>query len=259
MAMSWYDRAELYDIAFSWDIEPELVFLGDIWQRYAAGPLSRIYEPFCGTGRLIVPLAEQGVECVGVDLSQAMLACLNRRVADRDLPLTVTQSDVCDFRCRPPVDLVVTLIDSFRHLVTEAAAADALRAFHASLRPQGLLIVGLQIGEAPIALDEHNAWEMERDGIVVETAVFSLRQPGPESGTELMRSVLFATYPDGRTEEIVSDEPMRLYTRESLIKLAEDNGPFEFLAAFDYHELNAAQPTEDDTADGNTVFVFRAT
>lgn len=255
--MSWYDRAELYDIAFSWDIAPEIEFIRALWERFGAGSLTRIYEPFCGTGRLIVPLAEQGYETIGVDCSAAMLSCLPRRVAGRELPLTTACADVSEFHCQPPVDLVVTLIDSFRHLTTVAAASQAMRAFHASLRAGGLLIVGLQIGAAPIELDEHNAWEMERAGTLVETAVFSLRQPGEEPGTDLLRSVLYVTYPDGRSEEIISDDPMRLYTRESFQKLAARHGPFKCLAAFDYYELDATQSTEDDEAGGNTVFVFR--
>lgn len=255
--MSWYDRAELYDIAFSWDTAPEIEFLRALWQQYGCDKLTRIYEPFCGTGRLIIPLAEQGYESIGVDCSATMLHCLERRVAGRDLPLMAARADVNEFRCQPPVDLAVTLIDSFRHLTTEAAAAQALRAFHASLREAGLLIIGLQIGAAPIEFDDHNVWEMERDGTLVETAVFSLRQSGDEPGTDLLRSVLYVTYPDGRTEEIVSDDPMRTYTRASFLKLVSEQGPFECLAAYDYYALDADQPVDDDEAGGNTVFVLR--
>jgi 2-polyprenyl-3-methyl-5-hydroxy-6-metoxy-1,4-benzoquinol methylase len=124
--MSWYDRAEIYDIAFSWEIEPELDFLHEVWNQYGQGKLHRIYEPFCGSGRLLVPLAEQGHECVGTDLSAAMLDCLRAKIGKRGLPIEVHQADVCTYQCAPPADMGVTLIDSFRHLTTAESASAAI-------------------------------------------------------------------------------------------------------------------------------------
>lgn len=255
--MSRYDRADIYDIAFSWDIEPELSFVRELWDRYGSGPLRCIYEPFCGTGRLVVPLAENGFECVGVDLSERMLDILKHRVAGRDLPLQVERQDVQGYVCAEPVDVVVTLIDSFRHLTSQEAATNGMQSFQQSLRSGGLLIIGLEVGEPPAEMDDLNTWEMERDGVVIEAAVFSLRQQGDEPGTILSRSAIFISYPDGREEELVHDEPMRGYSRTSLIELATESGQFEFLAGFNYGDLDAKEPTEFDEPGGNSVFVFR--
>lgn len=255
--MSWYDCAEIYDIAFSWEIEPELDFLREVWNLYGHGKLDRIYEPFCGSGRLLVPLAEAGYECVGTDLSSAMLKCLQAKIGERELAIAAHQADVCTYQCAPPADMVVTLIDSFRHLITAESASAAIDAFSHGIRSGGLLVIGIQVGDAPVEIDGHAAWTMERDGLSVDTMVFSLRLPGPEPGTDLVRAVMQVNSPDGETEEIISDDPMRLYSRESLIALVHENGMFELQAAFDFHDLDSNRPTETDEPGGNSVFVFR--
>ena len=43
------------------------------------GPL-RILEPFCGNGRILIPLAQDGHEVVGMDKSQPMLASARRKL-----------------------------------------------------------------------------------------------------------------------------------------------------------------------------------
>ncbi|HUT14106.1 MAG TPA: class I SAM-dependent methyltransferase [Thermoguttaceae bacterium] len=40
----------------------------------------RIFEPFCGTGRILIPLAQDGHEMIGLDESQHMLARLKSKV-----------------------------------------------------------------------------------------------------------------------------------------------------------------------------------
>jgi len=44
------------------------------------GPL-RILEPFCGTGRILIPMALAGHEIVGLDQSRGMLARAEEKVA----------------------------------------------------------------------------------------------------------------------------------------------------------------------------------
>ena len=61
--------AEIYDgtETYSNDIDLLRWLIGD------AGPL-RIREPFCGTGRIAIPLAKDGHTLVGTDISEGMIA-----------------------------------------------------------------------------------------------------------------------------------------------------------------------------------------
>ena len=66
--LSEYDRPDLYDLENTADEDLEF-FLG-LAAEYG-GP---VLDIACGTGRIGIPLASQGYEVVGIDLSGPMLA-----------------------------------------------------------------------------------------------------------------------------------------------------------------------------------------
>ena len=66
------------------------------WQRVAADAGGRVLELGCGTGRISVPLAKSGVDLVGVDRSEAMLA----RLRKRKTPVNVARADIRDLPFR---------------------------------------------------------------------------------------------------------------------------------------------------------------
>ena len=53
------------------------------WRRVAAGAGGRVLELGCGTGRVLLPLARAGVDLVGIDRSDRMLARLRSRLTRR--------------------------------------------------------------------------------------------------------------------------------------------------------------------------------
>ncbi len=70
------EHAWLYDAAFSDDVEEEVEWLLD---RLGAGVRS-LLEPGCGSGRMMPAFARRGIEVVGVDRSEAMLARARTRL-----------------------------------------------------------------------------------------------------------------------------------------------------------------------------------
>ncbi|MBN2446411.1 MAG: class I SAM-dependent methyltransferase, partial [Phycisphaerae bacterium] len=206
---------------------------------------------------IVIPLARRGLCISGLDICTSAVEFARQRCREEGVTAELAVGDVARWSPPQPVDAVVTLIDSFRHLSSADAAAGAMHAFHAGLRPGGLLIIGLDLGKPVIEVDERNCWEMERDGLVVETLVSSLRKPGKTPGTTLIRAVLHVTEPDGREYEIITDEEMRDYTLDSLKHLAATHGPFEPLAAFEFDHLSINNPTAARDPNGNTVVVFR--
>jgi len=69
--------AEFYD---SWETETDDVDL--IRQLINGMGKLRMVEPFCGTGRVLVPLAQDGHELIGLDQSQAMLDRARDKLAE---------------------------------------------------------------------------------------------------------------------------------------------------------------------------------
>ncbi|NYV72852.1 bifunctional 2-polyprenyl-6-hydroxyphenol methylase/3-demethylubiquinol 3-O-methyltransferase UbiG [Streptomyces sp. UH6] len=105
-------------------------------------PGARVLDAGCGTGRVMIRLAELGYDCVGVDLDASMLA-----VARREAPeLPWYQADLADLDPRAlgvaaDFDLVVVAGNVFQ-LVAEGTVAAALERLTAALRPGGLLVSG---------------------------------------------------------------------------------------------------------------------
>ncbi len=90
-----YTDPDIYDQE-NQDFEPEGPFLLNL-ARQVGG---EVLELGCGTGRITIPLAQQGISITGVDLAPAMLerarskAAALRDAEGGDLPLTWLQADV---------------------------------------------------------------------------------------------------------------------------------------------------------------------
>src|SRR5215475_1922773 len=54
----------------------------------------RLIDLGCGTGRLLVPFARRGFECVGVDLSDAMLAVVAEKAQREGLTIPCLKANV---------------------------------------------------------------------------------------------------------------------------------------------------------------------
>lgn len=110
--------------------------------RRSNGP---ILDAMCGTGRVVVPLAQAGFQTVGLDIAPAMVATVERKIAERQLDrrLRVVQGDVRSFELPERFGLILVPLNSFMHLETVEDQLSALRAIQRHLRPNGLLVLDL--------------------------------------------------------------------------------------------------------------------
>ena len=137
--MSTYvDYAEYYDVDHVTAIDIPF------YMAYARQCGSPLLELACGTGRVLIPLAEAGFEVYGIDLAENMLARCRRKVADRGLGerAHLALADMADYDL-PRVDFTLAYVPvrSFMHLHTQEAQLACLRRTYEHLRPGGLLIV----------------------------------------------------------------------------------------------------------------------
>ncbi|MFJ4518781.1 class I SAM-dependent methyltransferase [Streptomyces sp. NPDC088816] len=109
---------------------------------------ARVLDAGCGTGRVMIRLAELGYDCVGVDLDASMLAVARKQAPE----LPWFQADLAAFEpdrlgVAADFDLVVAAGNIFPLLAagTEAVVVERLAA---ALRPGGLLVAGFGLDEA---------------------------------------------------------------------------------------------------------------
>jgi SAM-dependent methyltransferase len=155
-------QAELYDLAFSWDVDGEVA-----WLLGRFGPETRsVLEPFCGNGRLFPGFARRGVATAGVDLSAEMLAKAESRMRDAGLPPPLlARADVTAFDLGRRFDGAFCPVNSFGYLHTEDALARHLACVARHLAPGARYLVqfGLRdTGELkPLAVDTTSQWDVE--------------------------------------------------------------------------------------------------
>jgi SAM-dependent methyltransferase len=102
------DDAELYDIAFDWDISEEVE-----WLVERLGQPASVLEPGCGSGRMLSGFADRGVEVVGFDRSPRMVELARERLGGRG---TVVVADMTDFDLERTFDGAVCPINTLLHL-----------------------------------------------------------------------------------------------------------------------------------------------
>jgi len=108
--------------------------------RKIGGP---VLELACGTGRVLLPIARQGIAIHGVDSSPYMLDVLRKKVAQepkevREL-VSLHEGDIRSFRSNTKYPLLIIPFGSLHHMYTVADQVAALEtaAFH--LEPEGAL------------------------------------------------------------------------------------------------------------------------
>lgn len=140
--MSLYDPfARYYDADFR-DFAEDIPFLREMARR-TGGPL---LELMCGTGRVLLPLAEAGFAITGVDISPSMLDLARASVEEAELRdrVTLLQGDVRDVEL--PADsfaLAFVAVNSFMHLEAVRDQLAALANVRRALTRRGLLVIDL--------------------------------------------------------------------------------------------------------------------
>lgn len=130
--------AELYDIVYEDYVDDITFYVQEAGQ--VDGPC---LELACGTGRVLIPVAEAGVTITGIDTSKPMLARARRKVAA--LPeqaranVTLAEGDMRTFRFDEQFALITIPFRAFLHLMQVSDQIITLRNIHRHLRPGGRL------------------------------------------------------------------------------------------------------------------------
>jgi SAM-dependent methyltransferase len=81
--------------------------------KRAGGPM---LELACGTGRVTIPIAQSGVEIVGLDQSASMLAYARSKAADAGVNITWVEADCRQFELSRKFALIFMAFNSMQHL-----------------------------------------------------------------------------------------------------------------------------------------------
>lgn len=109
------------------------------------GTKGSILEAGVGTGRLLIPLLEEGLSVDGVDLSLDMLKKCQAACHKRHLYPNLVHADLITLNLNKLYDTIIMPTSSFSLLPTEEAAYRVLNNFFDHLLPNGRLIIDLDL------------------------------------------------------------------------------------------------------------------
>ena len=212
-----------------------------------------ILELACGSGRVLLPLAREGREIVGVDLSAQMLArCRAALAGEPDevrRRVRLMQADMTSFTLNRRFAQVTSPFRGFQHLTTVERQLACLGRCHAHLEPHGKLVLDL-FNPDPALLYEHPGGGGED---VAETVPWSggrtIRWWGRVTGFHRARQfnqcemTYEITAADGTTRRVTERFPMRYLFRYEIEHLLARSG-FRIAALYGDYDRS---PYDDDS------------
>jgi len=252
--MDCYDYPQYWDLAFRSETKLEADFIEAACAKYGREQTTRLFEPGCGGGRLVVEMAARGYDVTGIDLSEPSVAYLQRRLRRRRLTAQVIMADMTQFIARPQVDAAFCTFNTFRHLTTAAAARRHLKNVAASLRPGGIYILGFHLlpPDADEACIERWTARHAQTKVTMTLRVLDFNR---RSRIETIRFSLRVR--SGRRDlRLQSDYTYRIYTAAQFKRLLASVPQFELCDVFDFWYV-IDQPLALNDELGDAVFVLR--
>ncbi|MFO1322453.1 MAG: class I SAM-dependent methyltransferase [Burkholderiales bacterium] len=109
-----------------------------------------VLDVMCGTGRVLVPLAGRGTKIHGVDLSAAMLARCEAKLAAANLAAPTFRQDIAQMNVPFRYGFAFIAGGAFQLITDPAAAGGALERVRAHLVDPGLLVIECRVPPAGV-------------------------------------------------------------------------------------------------------------
>ena len=234
-----YDRAhvaEFYDHIYGFLDREDVGFYVDL-AKQTGGP---VLELGCGTGRVLIPTAREGLHVTGVDLSDHMMAVFRAKLAQESDEVQtrtkIVRADIRDFDLGTQFNLVTVPFRPFQHLITVDEQMACLSAARRHLMPDGWLAMDVFNPNLSRLVDE-NRQEVEEmeprqmpDG---RTVARNYRTDSIDLDNQVLHIELiyYVTGVEGEQERTVHAFPMRYFFRYEIEHLLARAG-FEVEALY---------------------------
>jgi SAM-dependent methyltransferase len=249
-----YDYPAYYDVVYGSDWRAELHFLLRCFSKHVGHKVKRVFEPACGTGRLLYRLAKRGYAVSGLDLNARMVEYCNARLDRYGFPPSCLEGDMSDFRLPRRVDAAFNMINSFRHLASDEQARSHLECMAAAVAPGGLYVLGLHLTPTAGASMDRESWSARRGHLAVVSHLWveerNLRRRFERCG------MTYDVYTPTRAFRLAGEVSFRTYTAAQFQNLLSTAPEWQIAATYDFC-YDAASPITIDAATEDVVYVLR--
>ncbi len=131
-----------------------------------------VLELGCGTGRVLIPIAEEGIKVTGLDISEGMLDIARKKVAPEERVksnVTLVQGDMKTFDLKRKFSLIYIAFRSFQCLLQKEEQIACLNCVFEHLREDGRFILDLfaprhdYLAQDTVVLDLGEFYDEEND------------------------------------------------------------------------------------------------
>jgi ubiquinone/menaquinone biosynthesis C-methylase UbiE len=131
-----YEDAVFYDLEFA-TRDTEIPF----FLRHARAASGPVLEVACGTGRLTLPIAREGIDIAGIDISAPMLEQARLKSRAENLNVNWLEQDCRNMHPGRLFALIFSATNAMQHLLDVDSACAFLRSASRTLLPGGRLII----------------------------------------------------------------------------------------------------------------------
>ena len=238
----FYDRL-MADV----DYEQRADYLLSLFERHGGTRPRTLLDLACGSGSLCAALVRRGVDPIGVDASEAMLAQAAAKLS-ADPPVLLLRQEMQVLDLYGTVDGAVCILDSLNHLCRTADLEQVFRRTRLFVEPGGLLIFDVNTPYKHREVLADRSFVIEEEGLVCLWRNRYLSRTGEVA----MQLDFFCEQADGRYERQWDTVRERAYSERTLRRLLQKAG-WETLAV--YEDLTTEPPAVDCE---RAVFVARS-
>ena len=254
IAESIYDHPKYYDLVFGSDCAAEMKFIQNVNKEFLDGSAKQLFEPACGTCRLMYGLAKKGFDVEGIDLNEKAVDFGNQRFKRVGKEQTAWVADMSDFAPRKKYDLAFNTINSFRHLATADAAEAHLSCMADGGKKDAIYLIGIHLNLTDGDMQDEESWAARRGHLSVLTHMWTESRDARERMDRFgIQFDIYTPTKQFRIEDVLS---MRSYTRQQFLRMIEHEGSWNVEETFDFcYDIKKPIDVDDTTED--VVYVLR--
>jgi len=212
-----YEDPAIYDILHEPGTLSEVRTLERVWKRVSGDSPRNAFEPACGTGRYLSRLASRGWTVSGFDSDSAMVEFSRVKLRKRHARVWQGRFDKFGNKIgKGSIGLAFCLINSIRHVASDAEMIRHLKLMRRVLAPSGVYAVGISLSAYGLEAPTEDVWTGTRRGISIKQVVsYTPAQGGsrPSERGERVDNVLEIRR-GSRTEIRSSSYTLFSYSRE---------------------------------------------
>ncbi|MBW4695967.1 MAG: class I SAM-dependent methyltransferase [Lyngbya sp. HA4199-MV5] len=205
----------------------------------------RILEGMVGTGRLLIPLLETGLNVEGIDTSPTMLAACKQNCAARGLNPVLYEGSIENLNVPGKFSAIVVTFGSFMLLGNRTAAIAALQAFAKHLEPDGRIFIDLTL---PVGSFKTESTVKQREPVrCLDDSIIVMQTSSRIDWIEQIEHTLIR-YEKWKGGKLIDTElqhlPLHWFGREEFVMCLREQGYTDVALCANYRD--GLQPTLSD-------------